>query len=369
MKKVYSLCLTLLLGAFTLFAQEGKNVYVPNFDGIITIDGTDTEAAWENAVWQDINKVAETTSPLGFDFFAFEEPADANDFSGQFKIMYDTFGIYLFFDITDDIVQKAANIYDPSIKVVNDEYLGNFDGDRIEFYLKVGSLEVPAGGRNIEDAAIYGYYQFVVWPGDSLVRSSNAAPDSADYNSSYNWVTDKYEVAYQEKILGGQSGYTYEIFISKDILTDENGDPIDLKGANTFLFDVNVVDNDNSPYSAEPRSVISWSAGKNIHTVDPDSETWQDMGIGIATVGWSVGINDVYEKSPVTLYPNPVRNTLYMSKDVDNAKVYDLIGKEIMSVNVEGNQLDVSGLNNGMYIINLFNDNQNISVQKFQKIK
>ncbi len=68
-------------------------------------------------------------------------------------------------------------------------------------------------------------------------------------------------------------------------------------------------------------------------------------------------VNDVKAspKSSITYYPNPVNNVLhYRAKDkVNELTVYDATGKKIQTykVNAEQGDIDVSALDNGVYII------------------
>ncbi|WP_027379699.1 T9SS type A sorting domain-containing protein [Chryseobacterium daeguense] len=67
--------------------------------------------------------------------------------------------------------------------------------------------------------------------------------------------------------------------------------------------------------------------------------------------------NDVVSpsKSSVKYYPNPVKNTLnYVSKGkVDEINIFDSNGRKVQTkkVNSEQGSIDISGLNNGIYII------------------
>ncbi|WP_312901744.1 T9SS type A sorting domain-containing protein [Chryseobacterium taichungense] len=70
-----------------------------------------------------------------------------------------------------------------------------------------------------------------------------------------------------------------------------------------------------------------------------------------------LGVNDVLasSKSSITYYPNPVKDVLnYKAKDkLNGITIYDASGKIIQThkVNSEKGNIDVSALNNGMYII------------------
>lgn len=69
-------------------------------------------------------------------------------------------------------------------------------------------------------------------------------------------------------------------------------------------------------------------------------------------------------------YPNPVQNVLNLSYDntIDNVSVYNLLGQQVFaqSVNAKNAQIDLSGLNQGSYIVKLTSNNE---VQTMKIIK
>lgn len=70
-----------------------------------------------------------------------------------------------------------------------------------------------------------------------------------------------------------------------------------------------------------------------------------------------LGTNDL-SKSTVNLYPNPVENILYIEvKDADKAEIYNITGAKITEKTLQKgkNQIDVSSLQKGVYIIKVNN--------------
>lgn len=91
-----------------------------------------------------------------------------------------------------------------------------------------------------------------------------------------------------------------------------------------------------------------------------------------------VGIDQPETGLSVSVYPNPVGDQLRveLSDDISaevDVNIYDLQGREVLNstqVNVERNELrlDTSPLENGMYIMQLTIDGQNIAVKKINKL-
>lgn len=65
------------------------------------------------------------------------------------------------------------------------------------------------------------------------------------------------------------------------------------------------------------------------------------------------------------LYPNPTHNVLNFSQEVDRFDVFDLMGRYLFSGN--GSYLDVSKLDQGMYLINLSLE-ESVRSSKFLKL-
>ena len=86
-------------------------------------------------------------------------------------------------------------------------------------------------------------------------------------------------------------------------------------------------------------------------------------------------IVSIVENKPLptfSLYPNPVREILYLSDYGDEIKgfrIFDLTGRTVlMNLHLTGTetQINVSGLNPGVYVISIFSDKEN-RTKKFIK--
>jgi hypothetical protein len=81
--------------------------------------------------------------------------------------------------------------------------------------------------------------------------------------------------------------------------------------------------------------------------------------------------HDFFENN-ISIYPNPVKNQLFISANQNNAnllaEIFDLTGKRIKEVNIINNleKIDVSEFDNGMYYLKI-NTNEGVKVLKFIK--
>ncbi|MFE3868140.1 alpha-amylase family glycosyl hydrolase [Flavobacterium sp. LS2P90] len=84
----------------------------------------------------------------------------------------------------------------------------------------------------------------------------------------------------------------------------------------------------------------------------------------------SLAIAD-YEKSPtVLLYPNPASNYFTLNKTTSKVQIFSISGQLVKSFDAnqsEGHQFIISDLNQGLYIVKAYSENNEVQVMKFIK--
>jgi hypothetical protein len=88
----------------------------------------------------------------------------------------------------------------------------------------------------------------------------------------------------------------------------------------------------------------------------------------------TVSVNSFHDffENNISIYPNPVKNHLFINANQNNgnllAEIFDLTGKRIKEVNIINNleKIDVSEFDNGMYYLKI-NANEGVKVLKFIK--
>ena len=72
---------------------------------------------------------------------------------------------------------------------------------------------------------------------------------------------------------------------------------------------------------------------------------------------------DEFDAQSVVMSPNPANSYISISgnnSSIDEVRIYDITGKEVIKINLINNQIDISKLNSGMYLVNLIGDNLNV---------
>ncbi|WP_051890869.1 BspA family leucine-rich repeat surface protein [Chryseobacterium sp. JM1] len=72
------------------------------------------------------------------------------------------------------------------------------------------------------------------------------------------------------------------------------------------------------------------------------------------------------KKNNLSIYPNPVKNTLFFTEDVSDIEIYTLEGR-LLKNNLTGKQADVSALPKGVYLLKATDKAQNTVHKKFIK--
>jgi hypothetical protein len=86
----------------------------------------------------------------------------------------------------------------------------------------------------------------------------------------------------------------------------------------------------------------------------------------------SVGISEMKPAASWSIYPNPVVNTLHINSDGNfhgnyELKILNVLGQVVMKGNTSRNQFDVSSLSEGVYILNLVDEEGKTITLKFNK--
>jgi hypothetical protein len=88
--------------------------------------------------------------------------------------------------------------------------------------------------------------------------------------------------------------------------------------------------------------------------------------LGAFESNYSTGISYVTNEEQIRFYPNPVQNIMYFSQKANLVEVIDITGKLVLT-DRNVNQINLSALQNGIYLIRLkLNENNNL-IRKFIK--
>ena len=117
--------------------------------------------------------------------------------------------------------------------------------------------------------------------------------------------------------------------------------------------------------SIAPWPTCADETGNTLELITPDldnelPENWScinDNGSPNAVNSGGLSINDLDPHS-ITVYPNPVNNTLYIAGNSEryDIEVYSLLGQRVMTAS-NSSEIDVSSFNEGIYLIKISTEN------------
>ncbi|MEO8086598.1 MAG: T9SS type A sorting domain-containing protein [Bacteroidota bacterium] len=107
--------------------------------------------------------------------------------------------------------------------------------------------------------------------------------------------------------------------------------------------------------------VVVWPASAN-GSVNPDSLLFH-------TILKNVGISENENRQVVEIYPSPVYDILRLlmshPEKVEQVRIYDVLGNELMNFNRMVDRFNVESLSSGVYFVIVRNKDQSIVVKKF----
>lgn len=164
--------------------------------------------------------------------------------------------------------------------------------------------------------------------------------------------------------LSGLEGVTFitNIFIhGNDFLTDisalQNIDPVTMQ-----MLDIR--DNSNLMICHLPNfcTYLSYNPATHLRNILMNAGDCEDEAAVLAACA-TMGIDDI-DLPEVRIYPNPIKDILYLEKEVAKITVTDLTGKVIIAKN-NVSQLDMSGFGKGIYFLTI---EQKKSIKEIKKI-
>jgi len=367
MKKIYSVfIIAALFMSMGINAQTGKTAEIKFYQDLdITLDADGSEEAWAEAATQNVDVPADDTS---FKWLAdkgnLEASTGADDFSATWKGAADTNNLYLLFEVKDDKITRDTNALNGTEK-----WYEGWDTDKIEIFIRVGNDTVPVSGRtNIDNKCDKGHYQFVLFADEPMIQYSNC-PDSVGFSTS------TVDYAVKTSALGS---YTIEAAISWDSLGIDTMD-VSLTHEQSFLFDVNIKDNDNDPgeddrIPGEPITITGWSSGQNVHSIYHEERPTDDQWDSVPTFG-SIVLKDVIVSTPaytanneVKIFPNPTTGSVEIQGNVNRVQIYNVLGVMVQETSLESTKnISLEGLSNGIYIMNFFNGQDFVNSTRISK--
>jgi hypothetical protein len=276
-------------------------------------------------------------------------PDNKTDFSGYSKIIYDDDYLYLLFDITDNEVNDGViNMgVQERIEIVVAPY-----PDSAQELLKGKPYPPYPGGTdffcNPKDTNLY--KRFIYWPYFGAFKFKFVINPAPAVTILIDEIPDTSKINYYERVAAchsawkmkdDKSGYILEAALSlKVALADSANKPYTIdKNEQSMAFDVFPIDKDYGQNQIK----ASWNAQ------DDEVSDFMLYTGKLRFLKSYVGVdNSIIEN--VKFSPNPATDVITFSQKVSKAEIYSITGV-LMSSGQNTEQLDVSGLQQGLYLV------------------
>ena len=224
----------------------------------------------------------------------------------------------------------------------------------------------------------------VIISGTQTICSGNSTTLTASGVASYTWSANAGSATTATVSVSPSTTDTYTVIGDNGTCTSTETVTVNVNALPT----VNAVTSNtllcvgqSAVLTASGANTYTWNTGPTTNTisVNPTSNTaytvagtdangCSNMAVLTQSVSTCVGINQVEGIGQVSIYPNPVTNTLFIqtTESIKTAKCVNNLG-QIVDIKPENNAINVSALTEGMYFLNLTTQDGKTVIKKFIK--
>lgn len=246
-------------------------------------------------------------------------------------------GSVSFTKYTNSVSTGNDYLFDASFAQVNDDPIGNLDIVKADIG-GAGDVSYIIADSYPLNPLTTTFTEILVSTGTSIARPATAAVADFD-NDGFNDVASSN---------AGTAGSDLEWFESTDIGTFNT--VVEIDNSQNIVYSVTVDDFDND-------------GDQDIATIDYQNNDLNWFENLLETLS-----TESFNQEEISIFPNPTKNILNFKVPFAESfkiSVYDILGKKVLSSTLQNtNLLDVSRLNNGIYILKFDDFNTNLKFVK-----
>ncbi len=349
----------------SLFITLNAMAQVPthkSHDVFLTTESMDIDGVGDEDVWEALpgTPVGEHWIwDAGVEDMVWESTApDAADFSVEMKLTHDAAALYVFVDITDDIIIKHAD----------NLTLDPWNADDVEIYVhyRYGSMDTTVNGAEGMRATSY----------QLLLNHGNAIGSPVFLNNGWDPGSDDDKAKIEWASVPTSGGYSMEVMIPYTLWVDDDmgigdGTLVPIDQMDSLAFELSVMDADDA---AGGGPLLVYSCGE---TADGLKVSWKPNYWGkivLLDEEYSGnGINDSRDlDSGLNCYPNPVSDnmTVKLNSSIKIVTITNIVGQQVKYIgNVDNTLVNISteSLVQGVYFVMVEDNMGKVSTSKFVK--
>jgi len=328
--------------------NSSKIVEVYAFNTPPTIDGI-IDDGWACNEFQNIEKIIEE--------YCLKTEFEKDDFGAKFKIGWYGNKLYFLVVVTDEYLFKDGEaIYE------NDHFMLVLDlgNEKTENNSAAAIMEDSTGAAIIFDNNDHNI--IIPWGKSEEISIWSGDP-------KYEYTLDKALYEYRENIDIDNKTFIAEFAFD---VTDFNM-PAGLSEDTGFGFDIVARDFDLNwndewgVYLLEEEIWAQW----NSETTEGFYNRAESGTIGLGSIQLKsakapTAIHNNDFNSNITLYPMPTHSVLNIQSDaiITYIEIYNILGSQVLSSQLNNNSVDVSNLLKGIYTVNMYDETGNVTSQK-----
>lgn len=291
------------------------------------IDGT-IDAVWGNAQFVEISYWGDDPVPT------------SDDFTATYKVLWDDQFLYFLGVAVDDIVTDKAGIAAQSAP--------DWETDCFEIYWAPSNTQLPDMTEMIQVRLAY----------------ANAANEDASSNVVNGWSEDGFTVS--NFVTGARAlsdnGWVAEGKFDLAALADAvKATNPDFEIGDGSVLGINIMAGDNDNTSLR-ENVGSWIDGMHYNEADSSGV------LKLLPLGENVAVKRVNQAN-LNFYPNPVTRELHFTSGskIETVEIVNLLGANVLKAQNVNNQINVSQLKPGVYLVNYYSDGVLVASHKMLK--
>jgi len=336
MKKI-TLLVSLLIGSALSFSQYTFSKTTGTYSDLVSPTSLSNGATWDDPQY---------TIPLGFNFDYF------NSTINQIFIAGYGLGSYLAVDTANTglvsyLIPYGADLADRGY----DDNVGSQSTGGLSpiSYLLTGTV----GSRIMK----------IEWKNAGFYSDIDDDGTSTDFTNFQLWLyegTNNIEIHFGSNSIlqtslcfDGETGSSVQLLPDFNLTTDNYGpNSITLKGI---------------PSSPSVKVINSFDSLEYLNGVIPNGTIYK-----FTKVSGTVSIQENVNTFKTRIFPNPANNFIHVVSEnnktsISQIQIMDLSGKVVRTINSQFNQIDISELNSGIYMVNVFSSDGGSTNSKFVK--
>lgn len=304
----------------------------------VTIDGLADESFWNSVPVATLAKRQDSESQ--------DMNWSEDDFSAEFKaVWHKTNGFYFFIDVTDDTFIEWQAVKD---SWTEEEGPAAHLGEVIEIGLRKG-IRPQLVDEYGDNACLYDDQTFL-FRFNPLERFEGGRPGFGWGAGADFWAGANFNF----KAIQTAKGWAAEVNIPLSHYKVDAANYKDPETGDIVTFDIIISDADQMP---EENSVYKAMAFNNTYNWDNwDKPCYWGQGILSAKTS-----SEKYSEKIFTVYPNPVNNVLNIrgAEKISKIQIVDINGRVVLTRETEFEQIDVSAIQKGVYLMNIISKEGN----------